>query len=681
MKNRNIPPALRTARRALLAAAACVCALAAPAAAQQTPGQTVISNTATATYEDGSNNNYSTTSNTVTVTVANVAGLTITPDGQTNSGVVPGQTGVDFVFTVTNTGNFTNLVRFLASGASVRVVGPGAATAAVIDNGNNTIGAGDTDILSNGANVDHSLAQGVSATVIVRVSISAGASAGQTVQVFLGDSAADNVVYSNTGNDVFTVSAAVNGQREAVGDISVTVQNDVQLRAVLSGPAGPVALGSNITYTTSLCNDGARPAAAMSLGTNSGVYIVAPVPVGTQVSAANSFPAGTLYTTSLLTTAPQAATWQSGAVPANATRVAFLVGNTLAAGACSANVQLIVTITTTNASTPIYAIVDSFATNSVSVVVTDQSGDNDTNEGDFNADFDEPTVGEPDVMGKGFKIQTLLLQLGNVLLGPQGQPGATGPTSQDDDFTERSVNTGIAGVAPGGSTTASGSVVFVNTVQNTGNANDTFTLDAPTVPAGFTVEISTAGAGGPWTDVSAGGSTTLAVSFGASADIHVRVTAPAGQTVLTGFAAHIRATSGITNTNSNRTIDRLFTGFVRLTKSAIVTNGTGVGGASDPVPGAEIEFVITYENVMTAVVAGSGNSSLTATNLVITEDGAAGSNNWATYTTQVVGSASDTNGGTITGDAAGSNVLTDTVASLAAGSNGTFRFKRLIKAN
>ena len=55
---------------------------------------------------------------------------------------------------------------------------------------------------------------------------------------------------------------------------------------------------------------------------------------------------------------------------------------------------------------------------------------------------------------------------------------------------------------------------------------------------------------------------------------------------------------------------------------------------------------------MTAVAAGSGNSSLTASNIVITEDGAAGANNWATYTTQVVGSASDTNStgtpGTIT---------------------------------
>jgi hypothetical protein len=688
-KNKAVNNLPHLARRALLLALPLL-ALAAPAAAQ-TPGSTVISNTATASYKDTSNNDYETVSNTVTVTVANVSGLAITPDGQTNPAVVAGQTGVDFVFTVTNTGNFADQVRFLASGASVRAVGPGTVTAAVIDNGDNVIGAGDTDIFANGADVLRALNQNQSATVIVRVTVSAAASAGQTVQVLLGDASAggpsfDNQAANSSANEVRTVSAAsVNGQREARGDITVTVQNDVQLRAVLTAPPGPVALGSTITYTNQLCNDGARDAAAMSLGANSGVYIVAAVPSGTQLSNANVFPAGTLYTVSPLTTAPQSATWTTTA-PApvtSTTRVAFNVGATLASGACSANVQMIVNVTTTDATTPIYQIIDAFATNSVAAVVTDQSGDNVTNKGDGNGDYNEPPAGQPVSPTQGFKLPTLLQQLGNVLIGPAGRPDAVGPgSSTNTDFTERSVNTGIAGVAPGGVTTAGGVVVFTNTVQNTGNANDTVTLSAPTVPAGFTVEISTAGAAGPYTDVTSGGTTTLALNFGASANIHVRVTAPAGRAVLTAFSTVVRATSGITNTNSNDTIDRLYTGFIRLTKSATVTNGTGVGGAGDAVPGAEIEFVIAYENIMTAVAPGSGNSSLSAENLVITENGAAGANNWATYTTQVVGSASDVNSGpnagVIGGDSAGSNVLTDTISSLPAGASGTFRFKRLI---
>jgi hypothetical protein len=278
-----------------------------------------------------------------------------------------------------------------------------------------------------------------------------------------------------------------------------------------------------------------------------------------------------------------------------------------------------------------------------------------------------------------------LQQQGSVLIGPQGRPDASGPGGNNTDFTERSVSTGIANRPPGSTTNAPGTVVFVNTVQNTGNANDTFTLSAPTVPPGFTVEISTAGAAGPYTDVSSGGTVSLAINFGQTADIHVRITAPSGQAVLTPFSTVIQAASTLSPANTNRTIDRLYTGFVRLIKSATVTNATGVGGPTDAVPGAEIEFVIAYENIMSVVAVNSGNSSLSAQNLVITENGVpsgTNTNNWATYTTQVVGSASDVNStgtaGTITGDSLGSNVLTDTVSSLPPGGTGTFRFKRRI---
>jgi hypothetical protein len=682
-----------TLRRAGLALLAALCALVTPVMAQNTTGGTVISNTATATYSDGTNS-YSATSNTVTVTVSNVSGLTITPDNQNDPSVVPGQTSVDFRFTVNNTGNFADQVRFLTGGASVHLNDNslGTVTDAVIDDGTNAnnIDAADTRIFGNGADVLKSVTQGGTAgssfVVIVRVNISSSAPAGQTLTVILGDAAADNVLANTSINEVRTVSASsVNGLREAVGSINVSVQNDVQLRALLTAPTGPVALGSNITYTTQLCNDGARVANAMSLGANSGVYIVAPIPAGTAVSAANSFPAGTLYTQSALSTPPESAAWLTSA-PAplsSTTRVAFKVGNTLAATTCSVSIPLIVTITTTNASTPIYEIIDSFATNTVGTVVTDQNDQSlpaaqSLNTGDRNANFDEPAQGSPAVSGKGFKLPTTLTQVGGVLLGPSGNPGAVGATDNNNDFTNRSVTTGIAGVAPGGVTTASGVIVYTNTIQNTGNANDTFTLTAPTVPAGFTVEISTNG-GTSYTTVSGGGSTTLAVSFGASANILVRVTAPAAQTILTGFSTTVRATSGIDNTQKNDTLDRLYTGFIRLDKTVSVSNATGVGGATDAVPGADITYTITYTNIMTSAAVGTGNSTLAATNLVITEDGGAGSNNWGTTTTQIVGSATDSNSSPITGDAANSTVLTDTVASVAAGSNGTFVFKRKIK--
>lgn len=653
--------------------------------AAQTPGGTTINNQASATYSDGTNS-YSTVSNTVTVTVSNVSGLAITPDGGTNPSVVAGQTGVLYGFTVSNTGNFSDQVRFLASGASVRVVGPGVITRAVIDDGNGTIGAGDTDIFTNGADVlSANIAQNASITVLVEVSVNAGASAGQTVQVLLGDASTggpsfDNQAANTSANEVRTVSASsVNGLREGRGDVSATVATDALLQLTLNAPAGPVALGSNITYAWQVCNNGAHDASGVTLNGSTQVYIIAPVPARTVLMSGQTFPAGTLYTTDSLATAPLSATWNASApVPlSNTTRLAFPVGATLAAGGtCSASINMIVTVNTgIDASIPIDEIGDVFGRNSISATITDQSGDATSNNGDGNANFNEGYVAGA---GHGVIQQTLLAQVGSVLIGPSGAPAAVGPTDNNDDYTNKSVNTGIAGVAPGGNTTALGQSVFVNTVQNTGNANDTFTIDAPTVPAGFTVEISTDG-GTNYTTVSGGGSVSLAVAFGASANIHVRITEPAGNLVLTGFDSVIRATSTTTPAANNRTIDRLYTGFVQLVKAQSVNNATGVGGANDPVPGAVITYTVTYTNVSVGN-GGAGCVNLTATNLVITEDGAAAPNNWATTTNHVVG-ATDSLGGSITGDAVGSNLLTDTIASLNPGQSGVFTFMRQIKPN
>jgi len=158
--------------------------------------------------------------------------------------------------------------------------------------------------------------------------------------------------------------------------------------------------------------------------------------------------------------------------------VAFNVGSSLAAGACSASINMAVTVTTTDATLPIVEIGDAFANNNIGVPITDQSGDNVPNAGDGNANFDEGSQpGNSD--GNGVPKQTGLQAQGAVLLGSLGQPAATGPNSNNDDFTNRSLTTGIGNVAPGGITTAAGTLVFANTVQNSGNANDTFALTVP----------------------------------------------------------------------------------------------------------------------------------------------------------------------------------------------------------
>src|SRR5215212_4318128 len=135
-----------------LAALALVCFCAATSFAQATSGGTQIQNRASATYSDGTSS-YSVNSNTVTVTVANVAGLTITPDGGSVPTVVAGQTSVDFTFTVTQ---------------------------AVVDVTGNGLGAGDVDILGNASPVLYPsaspyLARNASFTVVVRATVNAAA--------------------------------------------------------------------------------------------------------------------------------------------------------------------------------------------------------------------------------------------------------------------------------------------------------------------------------------------------------------------------------------------------------------------------------------------------------------------------------------------------------------------------
>jgi hypothetical protein len=664
----------------LTLAVAVLCGLTAQTIAQ-TSGGTVISNQASATYSDGTNS-YSTVSNTVTVTVSNVAGLAITPDAGTNPTVVASQTGVLFNFTVTNTGNFTDKVLFLASGASVPpVVGPGTVTRAVIDVDNSgTINGGDTDIKTNGADVQSAdILQNGSIHVLVEVSINGGATAGQTVQVKLGDASTggpsfDNQAANSSANEVRTVSgSSVNGLREARGDITATVVDDALLKLTLTAPAGPVDLGNDITYGWQACNVGSRDVAGVTLNASTQVYVIAPIPARTVLKSGQTFPAGTLYTTSPLTTAPLSATWSATAPSplSNTTRIAFPVGATLTVGNCSSTINLVVTVNTgINASIPIDEIGDAFGNNSLGGALTDQSGDNTPNNGDGNANFNEGLVAGA---GHGVIQQTTLTQVGGVLIGPLSAPGAVGPTDNNDDYTNKSVNTGIAGVAPGGVTTALGTLIYDNTIQNTGNANDTFTIDAPTVPAGFTVEVSTDG-GTSYTTVSGGGSTTLAIGFASSANIKVRVTEPAGNTVLTGFDSIIRATSGNTPASNNKTIDRLYTGFVRLDKSSSVSNSTGVGGATDPVPGAVITYNVVYTNVSTSN--GDANCvKLTAQSVVITEDGLAGTNNWGTFTTNS-GSPSDSGSGTVV--TVNATKYTDTIATLGPGASGTFTFKRSI---
>jgi hypothetical protein len=603
-----------------------ICAASVVALAQTpyTPGGTTISNTATSSYSDGTNS-YATTSNTVTVTVSNIAGLAITPDAGTRANVVLSQTGVNFSFTVSNTGNFTNQVVFKALGASIIKTGSATVTAAVIDvNKDGLFDGGDTDILANASDVTSAdVLQDGTLFVIVRVTVAAGAVTGSTINIQLGDAVGgtpwDNKVLAASAADVRTATAGTNGQEEARGDVTATVETDALIRLSLTRTAGPVAIGSDITYGWILTNDGARAASVETLtvdaGAVTGIFIIAPIPARTVLKSGQTFPAGTIYTTTAITTAPLSATWSTTA-PAdlnNLTRIGFNIGSSLAAAASTTNIAMLVTVKSgISIVLPVRELGDAFSRNSLPTpaAITDQSHDADTNSGDGNADF---TESDSDGDGDGHMLDTTLSGTGSVLLGPSGFQGAIGPTDTNDDYTNRSVNTGIASVAPGGNTTALGTVVFTNSVQNTGNANDTYTFTAPTIPTGFTIEVSVNGLGTDYVNVTT--SPTLAVIYNTTATILVRVTAPAGNVVLTAYPTLVRATSLNTPAANNDTIDRLYTGFLQLTKSQTVANATGRGTATEAVPGATIAYVVAYDNVTSS--GGTNNSTITASGIVL----------------------------------------------------------------
>ena len=476
--------------------------------AQATPGGTVITNQASASYTDDplSPTKYSATSNQVTTTVSYVAGLQITPDGSAPSTTVAPSSTATYTFTVTNLGNFTDNVEFLASGASIQLIGPGTVSQGFVDvNGNGTYDSGtDVDIKGNSAAATHSLLQSGTVAVVVKVTVSASAAAGQTIVVTLGDTTGsspyDNAAADSSIHEVHTKSPTgitpVNGEREAKGDITMTVST-----------------------------------------------------------------------------------------------------------------------------------------------------------------------------------------IGAVTNGPTGQPDAIGPgASTNTDYTNKAV-TASATNTP---------ITFDNTLKNGGNGTDTFTLKVATggAVAGSKVEISVNG-GTTWVEVLTNGSasstptaTTASVASGATLNYKVRITLASGATVLTGYDTIVQATSVNDTAQTNNTIDRLYAGYLRLVKTATVTNATGVGGATDPVPGADIEYVITYDNVANAAV-GTGNMDLDALLVVITEDGDVSPNNWATTTDRVASTESDTRSGVIVVSASTGGVATskyvDTVGTLTGGQSGIFRFKRRIK--
>jgi hypothetical protein len=318
--------------------------------------------------------------------------------------------------------------------------------------------------------------------------------------------------------------------------------------------------------------------------------------------------------------------------------------------------------------------------------------------------------------------------------GPSGVADAVGPTSNNDDFTNKTTF-----VAPGtdpAATVDPGAITFTNTVQN-GSTTDPLTMSllptppatATSLPNGTVVTITyTPTAGGTQTATYTYNGTTFTFTSGSgttadgqtisatnpveianlqpgiTANYQVTVDLPTGSLQLVGYPVPITAlvdtnNDGVITTGElqNTTIDQLYTGYLKLVKESRVLQGTGA-----TVPAADgtfsttqknagagniIEYRITYTNVSSAPV-GTGNVTLSANKVVITEDGTAGTNSWAkdndgngTVDTSSVPGTSVDAGGTITftPDEATATKYVDTVTtSVAPGTSGTFTFQRKV---
>jgi hypothetical protein len=257
-----------------------------------------------------------------------------------------------------------------------------------------------------------------------------------------------------------------------------------------------------------------------------------------------------------------------------------------------------------------------------------------------------------------------------VVTGPFGAPGATGnylggTPDTLNDFTLASFACGNGATVNNGAFTCTlpaAGVTIPNALQNTGTAADTFTLSAPSPPAGWTVAFYNAtctGGGATWPSCTRGTAITAAVSVGTGVTLNYVTVFTAASAVAPFNAIFVKVTAtGSTFGESNTTYDGLFPGGpleVGKGNTASVTNCPAGTTPAGPVnysttgicQGGTLTYILSYTNAAPSYFApGSAalgtepafaTNAVNLSNVVITEDGAAAcssgctayTNNWA----------------------------------------------------
>ena len=517
-----------------------------PAQAAGTAANTIISNTASATYNDPNNagTTLNATSNTVTVTVAEVAGITVGAAAVTDpahpGNILPGDV-VNYDFTVTNIGNASNTFA-LPGGATV--TGSGTAGTLVYSTDGGATFPASNAVPSGGLAATASVPANGSIIVRVPVTVSASASTGDMIKVLLGNTGANdntagtqNIQYPDpsAGNDVHTDSTtAQNGTREASWFQNGTVGTQPQALALVlltrtGFVQGATPAADTLTYALELKINSATPTGAgashalaaadlaptpISLnGASSPEVLVSDaIPAGTALATVGAPPSGwtAVYSVTATGTNADAAAWTTAA-PSDlslVTRIGFIHAGSVAQNADVTGLSYTVTTTgaSSTASTQVNNIAQVFGQSvgdAANALVFDESGDQ--NPSNFNADGSRgisspvPTgVANPASDGtdpgnnnSGTGTQPggrdniyTVSPAGTILNGPSGQPGATGPSGGiDDDFSSLSVPV-PPGTPPGTRISPGAPVVFTNTLRNPGaNPISGNTLLLPAAPA------------------------------------------------------------------------------------------------------------------------------------------------------------------------------------------------------
>lgn len=818
--------------------------LAAPVLALTAAG-TGISNTATATYQDPIGNTIDATSNTVNIVVAEVAGITVTPNSVTKAGGSAGPTvntgdTVNFDYNITNTGNdptqfFIPSAPSLVQGGTAGTIqivaydpdGPSGPSPAVTLTTpvNVTAGASTATLLAAVAQANNGvIPAGASLVIRVPVTVTADTS-GAPIKVVIGDTAPndnsaatqnqpDATDGANT-NEIRTVDnadgvsgeaagAPTNGQREASAFQQIFLAAAPKAFATIlktntfQAGVGAVAPNGTITYNLSLDVAKTSPDSQYVAAPLKGTNITVNGLIQERILVSDVIPAGTTFKgitagtptnwipvysiDNPVTTANSAleTNWTTTA-PSDLTtvrRVGFIYDATTTPitngdGIEVTGLKFEVT-TSASANATVYNIAQVFGqtnpTDPADKLVYDESGDAQPNNYNgpndpgtdsnltptgfkaLNTDSSEGVASSINGVdntanntgtGPGGEANPLIINITppGILNGPQDQPTAVGPSSNNDDFTNKSIDI-PAGTIPT-ATINPAPISFTNTVNNPGATNLNNILVRPIPPAdaaladipnGTTVTITLGNNTGVYTynlgtntySLTSGSPISIpTLTPGQSLDYTVTVDLPAGTLLSTNDAdgtpgipvsivAFIDNGDGTFNpaqdTNYNTTVDRIYTGYLKLLKEARILDSAGnpvtgaAGSFSDGVataaalqnaaqPGNIIEYRIRYQNV-SEPSSGVGNIILNANNTVITENGSAGGNTWfgptkdSVYPTNPTGSATATGGSIVITDNGGDiQIYTNNVGSVAPNGgtvsdttyNGNLTFRRLIK--